>query len=168
VFGEERLVVQYDERFFLRGWQISVEMDSEHRGIACQNSSHPEVDEPIVQPQKPTKVELTLVEDGACVTEQEQLIHEPDELLDATERLDVGDAEARDWPPEVSPAPGEHARPHRIPRFDETERVMQQVVREGAEPVFEASRGHFRGLAPARHSVEQVPGVDAAEENKEI
>jgi hypothetical protein len=70
--------------------------------------------------------------------------------------------------PDVPPAGSKHARPHGLPRLEETERVMQQVVREGAEPVFEASRGHFRGLAPARHSVEQVPGVDAAEENKEI
>jgi hypothetical protein len=83
--------------------------------MACQNAPDPEVDERVVQPQEPAEIELALVEDGAGVTEKKQLVHESVQLLDATERLDVGDAEARDRSPEVAPAPGEHTRPHDLP-----------------------------------------------------
>jgi hypothetical protein len=124
VLGDERLVDQFDEWLALRGGHISVEMDPQHPDMACQNAPDPEVDERVIQPQEPAEIELALVEDRGGVAEKKQLVHKPVQFLDATEGLHVGDSEARDRPPEVAPAPGEHARPHGLPRLEEPERVL--------------------------------------------
>jgi hypothetical protein len=125
VLGNERLVDQFDERLALICGQISVDMDLQNPDMACQNAPDPEVDERVVQPQEPAKIKLALVEDEAGVTEEKQLVHEAFQLLDAPECLNVGDTEARDEPPEVAPATGEHARPHGLRRLEEPNHMMQ-------------------------------------------
>jgi hypothetical protein len=76
VLGKERLVGQFDEPLFIRGGQISVELDSQHPSTACQNAPDPEVDDRVIRPQEPAEIELALVEDGAGVAEKKQLVHE--------------------------------------------------------------------------------------------
>jgi hypothetical protein len=74
------------------------------------------------------------------------------------------DMQARGGFPEVTPAPGEHARPHAILRRKERQHVVEDVIREGAEAVTGSSRRRraraLTALSLRGHSVEQVVGVD--------
>lgn len=70
-------------------------------------------------------------------TEEEQAVYELIELVGAPEAPDGGDAETGRRGPDVAPAWGEHARPHRLVRRQEREDDGKDVVQE----VFHLRRG---------------------------
>jgi hypothetical protein len=72
------------------------------------------------------------------------------------------DAQACGGPPEVAPAPGEHASLHGLLRWEEGEHVVEDAVGEVADAVGGGHRRYTVLLLPRRHSVEQVAGVVGA------
>jgi hypothetical protein len=92
-----------------------------------------------------------------ALTQGQQMVHELPEVLEFGTVLTVkpNNAQACGGPPEVAPAPGEHASLHGRLRWEEGEQVVEDAVGEVADVVGVA----HRRLLPRRHSVEQVAGV---------
>lgn len=89
-----------------------------------------------------SEVEVAGVQRRAAAAEAEQAVDEAGERVEAGPPPVAGDADGGHGPPEVAPAPGKHAGPHRVPRRQEGEDVVDDVVREVADAV-----------RPARHVV---------------
>lgn len=94
-----------------------------------------------------TEIDLAVIQSGSRLAEQQQLVHE--------HLVVVGDAQATKGPPEVAPALGQHARPHGVLRRQEIQHVLEDGVRESADPVLAGDRLlrrrlYLGGLASAR------------------
>ena len=92
------------------------------------------------------------------------MVHELPELLHVVLVSIASDAQARREHPEVQPAPGEHARPHGVPRGKETEDVLKDTVWQGLYAAVTALNWRFPApfpSSPRRHSIEQAAGVGA-------
>ena len=93
------------------------------------------------------------------------MVHELPELIHAVFVAIASDAQACREHPEVAPAAGEHARPHSVPRREETEDVLKDTVWQGFYAAGAALPRRFLGPLPSspwRHSVEQAAGVSDA------
>ena len=66
-----------------------------------------------------TEIEFATIKSRSWVAKQQKPVHESGQLVDTPKHLDVDDAQAGEGPPEVAPAPGEHARPHGLPHGQE-------------------------------------------------
>jgi hypothetical protein len=56
----------------------------------------------------------------------------------------------------VAPVPGKDARPHSLVRWEEAKHVVDDLVRESADPVEASLREGYLVPAPWRHSVEHT------------
>jgi hypothetical protein len=93
--------------------------------------------------------DLDSVQVGALIVPPEKIAHELPEVSGRPWAVATDEAQARGGPPEVAPAPGEHARLHGFLRREEGEDVLEHFVGEGAE-------------VGAARSLEQAVGVIGA------
>jgi len=104
--------------------------------------------------------------------EEQQMDDELSELLHGLQFIPIAEPDAQTCGglPEMSPAAGEHARPHGVLRRQEREEVMEGVVRERADAIAASIRRrrtvHFSPF-PRRHSCEQMGGIAAGQEGGE-
>ena len=106
-----------------------------------------------------TEFDLDSVQIGALVTPLEKIVHELPEVSGrpwAVRSVTSDEAQAKGGPPEVAPAPGEHARLHGFLRRESGEDFLKNAVGEGAEAV------------GAAHSFEHAVGVIGAARQEEI
>jgi hypothetical protein len=96
--------------------------------------------------------DLDSVQIGVLLTQLEKIVHELPEVSGRPWAVTTDEAQAHSGPPEVAPAPSEHARLHGFLRWEEGEDVLEHFVREGVDEV------------GAAHSFEQTAGVVGAAE----
>jgi hypothetical protein len=100
-------------------------------------------------------LDLDGVQVGALIVPPEKIAHELPEVSGRPWAVATDEAQARGGPPEVAPAPGEHARLHGFLRWEEGEDVLEHFVGEGAE-------------VGAARSLEQATGVIGAARQETI
>jgi hypothetical protein len=105
-----------------------------------------------------------------ALTQGQQMVHELPEVLEFGTVLTVkaDNAQACGGPPEVAPAPGEHASLHGRLRWEEGEQVVEDAVGEVADAVGVAHWRRTTALLPSSHSVEQVAGVVGAARQQKV
>jgi hypothetical protein len=111
------------------------------------------------------QTELACVE-GRASAECQKMVHKVPDRLHA--RFLAHDTKARGGLPEVTPAPGEHASPHRVLRRKEGQHEVEDVVSEGAEEVTSSSPGTGRhsgtGGGPSTLQGSQPPTLSLGKE----
>ena len=153
MLGHQWRAVQHEGPF-------SKQVDGKHLSVAQQRMPDPNVDVRNIVA-RCIVLELDLIERGARVAEEQQPADELVHVVGAhLPHLERGDAQAAHEPPLVAPAPGEHARPHRLVRRQEAEDVLEDAIRQGADqvPAARHRRQRFSVRAPTRNCVEQVVG----------
>lgn len=108
--------------------------DVQHASLQQQRVTDPDLDVVGVGQLASTEVELAVLHGGSRVTQQQQAVDEHVLRLGAPERLE-GDAEAVRRPPEVAPAGAEDRCPHGVLRRQEAQNVLEDGVRQRADPV---------------------------------
>jgi hypothetical protein len=87
------------------------------------------------------------------------MVQELHKVLDRPRSLNADDAQACGGLPKVAPAPSEHTRPYGRLHREEGEKVVQDIVGEGAYVIARYHRRRIPILFPWRHFAEQAAGV---------
>lgn len=154
--GDQRRISQYGEG------------DIEHLSLARQDSSDPNLDVRVVFLDRPIKVQLGLFQNRAMVAGGQQSVQEILQMFGPVPPVLGADVQAKDGSPGVAPAAGEHARPDRVMHRQEAKDVLEDAVRQSADPIFAARHGRFTGLAVARQAVEQVVSTTALDARRRL
>lgn len=101
-------------------------MNGVRTGIAQHGVTDPKADIGLMCCAEFPQLDLKRVQVRA-LKEDEEVVHEQQELLHGPWAVDADDAQARGEPPEVAPAPGEHACPHGLLRREEGEEVVEGI-----------------------------------------
>lgn len=126
-----------------------------HTSSQQQSVPDPQVDVPMAGGASfaSSEIDLAVIQSGSRVAEQQQVAHEHDVV--------VGDAQARQGPPEVVSSSGQQARPHGVLRRQKTHRMLQDDVRQRAEPVHAGDRllrcyRRYLGVAPRGAMIDPI------------